>query len=313
MPNRKNLNVVTISLNPMLDLTEPDALVVPEQVNANQQFILQPSGKGSHVAVVLAQLGANVTATGFLGIENEDTFCQLFEDMAITDKFIRVQGATRININVGESAESSNHNNHSGVSVSDAALSAFERQLFELAMYNDVFIISGSLPIGISPKVCAAWIQRLQQFNKQVFFDSCFNAFGAGLMATPWLVKPNEKLLTRWLGRDVNSTDKLLKAGEKIAAIGVENVVISLAERGVMWLQNGSWMRAIPPKVDTLSTAGAGDTLVAGLCWGLMNGWDQKQTIIFATALSTASVTLPRTLVPEMALVESHKAALRIM
>lgn len=39
------------------------------------------------------------------------------------------------------------------------------------------------------------------------------------------------------------------------------------------------------------STVGAGDTLVAGLCWGFMQQAILTDNLIFATALSALSVT----------------------
>ncbi len=39
-----------------------------------------------------------------------------------------------------------------------------------------------------------------------------------------------------------------------------------------------------------VSTVGAGDTLVAGLCWGHMQSMDKNQILSFATALSALAV-----------------------
>jgi len=59
----------------------------------------------------------------------------------------------------------------------------------------------------------------------------------------------------------------------------------------MLWLKNGKWVQARPPKMQVVSTVGAGDTLVAGLCWGDMQQMDESELITFATALSALAVT----------------------
>jgi len=116
-----NLKVVTVTLNPALDLTGHLQILTKGAVNQVQHCALEPAGKGVNVAKVLAELGAEVTATGFLGIENQAPFCQLFERSNIQDKFIRVQGATRINVKLVESSSQVSDINFPGVSVTAAA------------------------------------------------------------------------------------------------------------------------------------------------------------------------------------------------
>ena len=64
-----------------------------------------------------------------------------------------------------------------------------------------------------------------------------------------------------------------------------------------MWLGNNEqaqpeWMYSQPPKMNVVSTVGAGDTLVAGLCWGHMQlDWGRSQILSFATALSALAVS----------------------
>ncbi|WP_413702129.1 PfkB family carbohydrate kinase [Psychromonas sp. KJ10-10] len=78
---------------------------------------------------------------------------------------------------------------------------------------------------------------------------------------------------------------------EKLQQQGCQNVVISLGDKGVLWLDQSGWMQSIPQKMQVVSTVGAGDTLVAGLCWATLNQWDKAQALSFATALATFAVT----------------------
>lgn len=294
--NQKS-KVVTITLNPALDLTGSlDALSVGS-VSLVSKGSLHAAGKGVNVAKVLSDLGAEVTVTGFLGRDNEELFCQLFEEMNANDEFIRVDGATRINVKLVEQDGRVSDINFPGVEVSEQAIAEFEVRLFELAKTHEFFVLAGSLPKGISPELCAEWIEKLHQMGKKVIFDSSRAALAAGLEAHPWLIKPNDEELSEFVGRELDTPEACQQAAEDLAEKGIENVVVSLGSKGVMWFgsneQNKTeWIYSQPPKMHVVSTVGAGDTLVAGLCWGHMQqDWDRSQILSFATALSALAVS----------------------
>ncbi|MDD9174263.1 1-phosphofructokinase [Aliivibrio sp. S2TY2] len=294
--NQKS-KVVTITLNPALDLTGSlDALSVGS-VSLVSKGSLHAAGKGVNVAKVLSDLGAEVTVTGFLGRDNEELFCQLFEEMKANDEFIRVDGATRINVKLVEQDGRVSDINFPGVEVSQQAIAEFEVRLFELAKTHEFFVLAGSLPKGISPELCAEWIEKLHKMGKKVLFDSSRAALAAGLEAHPWLIKPNDEELSEFVGRELETPEACQQAAQDLAQKGIENIVVSLGSKGVMWLGKNDevqpeWMYSQPPKMSVVSTVGAGDTLVAGLCWGHMQqDWARSHILSFATALSALAVS----------------------
>ncbi|MGF1764659.1 1-phosphofructokinase [Aliivibrio kagoshimensis] len=284
------LRVVTVTLNPALDLTGSLNQLNVGSVSLVDHSSLHPAGKGVNVAKVLADLGANVTVTGILGEDNQEPFCHLFSENNITDAFIRVEGASRINVKLVEPNGQVSDINFPGVTVSELDRVAFETQLFALADTHDFFVIAGSLPRGVTPEHCAAWISELNKRNKKVIFDSSKAALYAGIDAVPWLVKPNDEELADWAGKAIEDRDELLSVAEAISKKGITNVVVSLGAQGVLWLQDNNWLQSVPPKMKIVSTVGAGDTLVAGMCWGALQQWDRTKTLRFATALSAQAV-----------------------
>ncbi|WP_105901037.1 1-phosphofructokinase [Vibrio gangliei] len=284
--------VVTITLNPALDLTGhlTDSLNVGS-VSLVSQSNLHPAGKGVNVAKVLSDLGAQVTVTGFLGKDNQEPFCQLFEQMNAQDRFVRVAGATRINVKLVDKDSQVSDINFPGVEVDQTAIKAFEQTLQDLAQDHDYFVMAGSLPQGVSPELCAQWIETLHQQGKKVIFDSSRDALKAGLDAHPWLIKPNDEELSELLDQDIQTTEDCQHAAHSLESKGIENIVISLGANGVMWLNQGNWLQAKPPRMQVVSTVGAGDTLVAGLTWGHLNQWNHEEILSCATALSALAVT----------------------
>ncbi|ASG01458.1 1-phosphofructokinase [Vibrio anguillarum] len=283
--------VVTITLNPALDLTGSLDVLNVGSVSLVKQGSLHAAGKGVNVAKVLSDLGAKVTVTGFLGRDNQALFCQLFDQMAAIDEFVRVDGATRINVKLVEQSGEVSDINFPGVEVTPLAIEQFERTLERLAADHDYFVLAGSLPQGISPALCASWIEKLHFMGKKVLFDSSRDALKAGLDAKPWLIKPNDEELSQFVGRELHTPEQCQAAAAQLAEKGIENIVVSMGANGVMWLNQHQWLHAKPPRMQVVSTVGAGDTLVAGLCWGHMQQMEKTELLTFATALSALAVT----------------------
>ena len=149
--------VVTITLNPALDLTGSLDKLNQGSVSLVNEGSLHAAGKGVNVAKVLSDLGADVTVTGFLGTDNQELFCQLFDELNAKDEFIRVSGSTRINVKLVESNGDVNDINFPGVLVDAQAITQFEATLEQLMLTHDYFVFAGSLPRGISAQQCAKW------------------------------------------------------------------------------------------------------------------------------------------------------------
>jgi 1-phosphofructokinase len=283
--------VVTITLNPALDLTGSLETLNVGTVSLVSKSSLHAAGKGVNVAKVLSDLGAEVTVTGFLGKDNLELFSQLFETINAKDEFIRVPGSTRINVKLVEESGEVSDINFPGVEVSPIAIEQFERTLMRLAEDHDYFVMAGSLPKGVSASLCAGWIEKLHSLGKKVLFDSSRDALAAGLDAHPWLIKPNDEELSHFVGKELKSIEACQSAAAELASKDIENIVVSMGSNGVMWLNNSEWLHAKPPKMQVVSTVGAGDTLVAGLCWGHMQEMPKIELLTFATALSALAVT----------------------
>jgi len=283
--------VVTITLNPALDLTGSLDTLNVGSVSLVNHSSLHAAGKGVNVAQVLSDLGAEVTVTGFLGKDNQEIFCQLFETLKAEDKFIRVDGATRINVKLVEHGGSVSDINFPGVTVTENEIAQFEQVLSELMADHEYFVLAGSLPKGISPSLCAKWISQLHNAGKKVLFDSSREALKEGINAQPWLIKPNDEELSGLVERRLKTPEACQNAALELANKGIDNIVISMGAEGVLWLHQNEWLRTAPPRMNVVSTVGAGDTLVSGLCWGHMQDMEKNELLRFATALSALAVS----------------------
>ncbi|MFJ4589504.1 1-phosphofructokinase [Pseudomonas moraviensis] len=283
--------ILTLTLNPALDLTVELSRLDAGQVNRSDEMHTHAAGKGVNVAQVLADLGHQVTVSGFLGEDNLQAFETLFAKRGFVDAFIRVPGETRSNIKVAEQDGRITDINGPGPVVDADAQQALLDRLLQIAPGHDAVVVAGSLPRGVTAQWLRELIDKLNALGLKVALDSSGEALRAALQASPWLIKPNTEELAHALGCEVVSPIAEAQAAARLHAQGIEHVVISHGADGVNWFSVGSALHASPPKVSVASTVGAGDSLLAGMLHGLLSADTPEQTLRTATAIAAMAVT----------------------
>lgn len=286
------MTLMTITLNPALDLTTRLEAMSLGEVNLVSEANLRAAGKGINVAMVLKDLGREVGLTGWLGEDNQQSFVSLFAERGLADHFVRVAGSTRINVKISEQSGRVTDLNLPGLTIHEGEVSALEQAIDELAPHADWFVLAGSLPKGVAPDYCARLIRLLKAKGKQVIFDCSGAALSEGIKAAPTLVKPNLEELSQWAGRPIETLAEQADCARALQAQGIEHVVVSNGADGLVWFGPQATWQAVPPRMEVVSTVGAGDSLVAGLAHGLSLGWAPEQTLRLATAVSALAVSL---------------------
>ena len=210
------MRIATVTLNPAFDLVGRLKRIEIGEVNTVETLGLYPAGKGINVAKVLADLGAKLSVTGFLGEENQGDFVQAFAQNGVEDKFYRITGKTRINVKITETEADVTDLNFLGFEISEQDWEAFTRQSQTWESQYDLVAVCGSLPRGVTPEQFAAWLESLHQQGLKVVLDSSNAALTAGLTAHPWLVKPNRRELEVWAGRSLHTVEEVIEASEQL-------------------------------------------------------------------------------------------------
>lgn len=306
-------NVATITLNTAYDLVGRLKRIELGEVNTVETLGLFPAGKGINVAKVLNDLGVNVAVGGFLGEENQGDFKLMFEQLGLDDWFQRVAGRTRINVKITETEADVTDLNFLGYQISDADWQRFVTESITYCQQFDIVAVCGSLPRGVSPEQFTLWLQQLGNTKVKVVLDSSNAALTAGLKAKPWLVKPNHRELEAWVGHHLNGIDEIVAAAKKLKNEGIANVIVSMGAEGSLWLSEQAIVQAQPPKCENVvSTVGAGDSMVAGLIYGLINGLSQQDTLAFASAVSAFAVSQSNVGVSDVKLLDPILAKVNI-
>lgn len=283
--------VATITLNPAYDLHGSCNEIMLGDVNLVETEVMLPAGKGINVSKVLHDLDLTTAVGGFLGGENSSEFIQTFSHFNLKNYFIAVPGKTRINVKLTETNGDVTDLNFSGFEVDETQWTNFYESTLNWLKEYDIVVVSGSIPKGILMEEFSQWLTAVKSICPKLIFDSSRDALAIGINSKPFLIKPNEKELGMLIGREVKEQDEIVAAAKEIVHNGIEHVVVSMGEHGAVWVSKNQNYVAKPPKSKVVSTVGAGDSMVAGIVYGLANDKTIKETFVFSSAVAALSVT----------------------
>jgi len=105
-----------------------------------------------------------------------------------------------------------------------------------------------------------------------------------------YIVTPNRIEAEHLSGMKITDTQSLENAAKRIYDKGVQNVIITLGEEGVL-IYNGKFKLVPSEKTDPIDTTGAGDVFNGALCVALSEGESLSQAVKFANKASAISIT----------------------
>jgi len=297
--------VVTVTINPAIDQTISIPNFTAGIVNRVQSSRMDAGGKGINVASFLADYGQPATVTGFLGADNDEIFRRLFERKDIEDRCVRIAGQTRIGVKISDEALNQTTDiNFPGETPSADDIDRLFDILGELAASHEWFVLSGSIPRGVSTSIYGEMVQTLK--GKKVVLDTSGAGFAQAISAGPWLIKPNLDELREYTGQTLESHAAILATARELSARhGIGSVVISMGKQGAIFVEGDEALWAVPPDVKVKSTVGAGDAMVAGTVAGKLRCLSLADCARLATAFSTTAISHVGHDLPSVAEVEA--------
>ncbi len=293
--------IYTCTLNPSLDYYVWVKDWEKGKDHRFTQWHVQAGGKGINVSRFLSMLHIKTTALGFLGGPIGQMLQDLLDDYPyVRSQFIHVDSPTRINIKVMDQNIETAFN-HEGSPINSTDIASLLQQIEGLGP-DDLLVLSGSVPPHqqeIYQQIAS--LCHKHQIRWILDVDGCY--YASLWPYKPWMVKPNVDELSRYVGKKLNHEKDILDAARSIQKQGVSHVLVSLGSKGSYYLCNDHMSYIGPEKVTPLSTTGAGDSMVAGFIYGMLNGkkGDDLHQWIAQCALNIITgqdINYPRNMVP---------------
>ena len=284
--------IATLTVNLAIDRTVQIANFTAGEVNRVGQDQSDAGGKGINVASFLSHVGHKVAVTGFMGKANAEIFETLFERQAIDDQFVRLDGATRVNVKIVDPVLGQVTDiNFPGLGdCAEAEARIFETVIKLASEGIETFVLAGSLPAGLADTFYRDLIILLKTLDCKVVLDASGPSLAEAIGAGPDVIKPNIDELSELVGRPLSSAQDVVAACRELSGGAIQLIAVSMGADGAIFITGDEVLLAKPPKAIVKSTVGAGDAMVAGIVHGLSEDLPLEDLTRLATGFSLGAL-----------------------
>lgn len=278
--------IYTVTLNPAIDYYVVMKEFVEGSLNTAEEGYTLAGGKGINVSKVLKNFGKESVALGFVGGFTGSFIKDDMKACNIAERFIELEENTRINMKLKtEKTESEIAGKSPKISKEN-----IEKLLDEIKNIkkDDILILSGSVPNTIDKGIYGEIIEKLPEGTK-VILDTRGEPFTNALAKGVFITKPNIDELSEFFQKKLETTEEIVKAGKKLRAMGSKNVIISMGKEGSILISEKGVYKGNAPKGKLISSVGAGDSMVAGITYGLIEGKELEEAYKFGIASGSAT------------------------
>ena len=250
------------------------------------------TGKAVNTGLVLSNVGCKCEMVIVCG---ENT-CEAFSDFSNVTRLVSVfpvLGDTRINrtnVYIGDREEKIINK---GYCMSDNIAHKVFQYVIEHAEKDDLIMIAGSLPEGVTDCWYCELIVALKKMGAKVLFDAAGSTLVAGVKNSPFYIKPNEEEIRALIGnyKQENLTECIKNISKKN---NIENVIVSLGKKGVMGYNSkcNELYQVFSEQEfgSNTMTTGCGDSFNAGFIYGTVLTKSFLQSLIYGVAFASANL-----------------------
>ena len=288
--------IVTLCMNPALDITTSTEVVRPTDKLRCAAARYDPGGGGINVAHVAQVLGAAATAVFPAGGPAGELVDKLLVAEGLTTHRITIGGSTRESFTIDElSTERQYRFVLPGPELTLSEQTDCLLQLRRAAASAAIVVASGTLPPGVPEDFYQQVANVCADLGAMFLLDSS----GGGLThvnSGVFLIKPSLRELREAVGRALTTDSEQLEAAREIIERGAARyVLVSRGADGALLASRDGGQLFAPVPVPPGSGVGAGDAMVAGVAVGLTRGWPLTKAVRLGIAAGAAMLLTPGT------------------
>ena len=302
-------DIVTITLNPALDIGCDAGAVVPLHKVRTSNTTLDPGGGGINVARVLTEFGSAVCAVFPAGGPIGAQLAALAATQIGAIRSIPIAGTTRISMTVHDLSIGQEYR-----FVADGpAMSQDEFTACRAALAGETapwLVASSSLPPGLVLNSYAILARDAAARGQYFVLDTSGPALKAALGAGLALIKPSLREFEALIGHTLPDAASQNEAALAMVRNGAATrIAVSLGGDGALLATGAGVWRSPALPVKAVGAVGAGDSFVASMVLALSRGAPPPEALAWGMSAGAAAVSATGTAHPKRALVESLLAA----
>lgn len=287
-------DVIIVSPNSAIDSFYVLDELVSARVNRAKEAFHTAGSKGNNMGRALVSLGGRALVLGIVGgfsgqfIAKELEREEIDHDLIWTKHESRRQNTFHV---IGQL--DSTVVLEPGPSIEQEIQDKFVECIVRHSADGTFLVLNGSLPPNFPESFYANVISLLKNTNVRVCVDCSGNALKLAAAAAPALIKVNTDEFWSAFGEPSKRINRnyIRHTCSHLQDKGTETLIITDGSRGSTVFSAGSEPFRVLTQVDScLSTAGAGDTFLAGFLLALVRGDTIQDAACFASAAAAADV-----------------------
>ena len=293
-------DILTITLNPALDVSSSVDIVVPGPKLRCEEPRLDPGGGGVNVSRAVLRLGGQSHAFVALGGETGAAYKSMLDAEQIPLDLFEVEGNTRQSFAIVESSTKRQYRFQlPGPSWSADQTERMLRALAPHLTEGRFVALSGSMPAGVPAEIAATINEIAASSGAKLILDTSGLALiaAAANRATPFaMMRMDGEEATAVSGLNFATPAALADYGQRLIKDGVAaRLVMSVGSRGTVGVSASDRFFCQPPKIETLSAVGAGDSMVAAIALEMSRGGSFRDAVRHGVAAAGSAVLTPAT------------------
>ena len=279
----------TITLNPSIDYYIRVDNIKLGDINRFDEYYYVAAGKGINCSKVLDLLSVDSNAIYFSGNSTGkyiDRHLKSYPHIS-TCPIENLEGATRINVKVIGNNETAF--NSVGPDIDKQAKEDLLKMI-DTFKEGDYTIISGSLPRNVDIEYVKQICLKAKEINTKVILDVPNIKIDDLKDLSVYLIKPNIDEFRYMLDNDQIHFGNYREYVSALHEANVENVLLSLGNKGAYFSGNDKRYEVTTPKVELYTSVGAGDSLLASFVGKIATGSSVEQALKYSGAVAAAMV-----------------------
>jgi len=288
-------DILTVTLNPALDLATEVGRVVPNVKLRCAPAQLDPGGGGINVSRAVQIIGGTSRTFVVLGGHNGEHMAKLMTEAGLNLIVHPARGETRSSLSVFDQASREQYRFMlPGPEWSDLEVATVTAAVSFAARPGALAVISGSIPPGVPQSIPLDLARSMGARGVDVVVDisgAALKIAGAATDRAIHVLRMNHTEANEFLGRELTDLRDAADFAAGMVQQGAARIVIVARDHeGSVLAADGVRLHAPAANVPVRSKVGAGDTFVGAFTLGLALGEDLGSCLSRGVAGASAAV-----------------------
>lgn len=289
-------DILTVTLNPALDLATSVSEVVPGVKLRCSPPDTDPGGGGINVARAITQLGGRARAFVALGGDTGQTLLNRLKAAGLTPVVYPSPGETRQSLAVHDLSRNEQLRFMLPGPEWDAEdILKVRAAIREAAPEEGFLVLSGSGPTGAAPDLYARICEDLAESGVEIVLDTSGPALfhlAAGQANPPMVLRMDQHEAEELAHRPLPSRRDSARFADSLVERGAARwVIVARGADGSVMADGRRHLHVAAAKVEVRSRVGAGDSFVGGFVKALAEGKPVEVALQHGSAAASAAVT----------------------